>query len=48
MSSVWGSAWWFAFNGLDSVYLWPLFCILVAGTIRLFMLIGNYDVMKTE
>lgn len=53
MSSVWGSVWYtFIYPPGESVVkdliLWPLFCILVAGMVRLFMFIGNYDVGSVE
>lgn len=52
MSSVWGTIWYLLFV-LDEAtwgtfFMWPLFCILVAGTVRLFMFIGNYDVIQMD
>lgn len=52
MSSFWGTIWYFLFVKeevtWDTFFMWPLFCILVAGTIRLFMFIGNYDISEIE
>jgi hypothetical protein len=52
MSSVWGTLWYWALvpktPEINAWFYWPVFCILVAGSVRLFMLIGNYDVMEMK
>ena len=52
MSSLWGTLWYWSLvpkvPEINTWFYWPVFCILVAGTVRLFMLIGNYDVIEME